>query len=506
MPLLRGVPTGRTIDVHFRIFEHTDATAAVQEPIVAFEGGPGYSTIDSSDYYRFMLGPLLATHDLILMDQRGTGASDAIACPDLQHEIGTYVDAVAACAHQLGEAANAYGSAAVADDLASILDALGVLARRRVRGLLRELPRAGLRAASPEPHASRRAGRHLRRLVRSARTRRRRVAAARLGDALRSRRHLPGHPRSDLALRTTARDATAGRRRRGCRRQPGAGAAHAGVARTTPVRRHLHVRDLRRLPGRPPGVRPGDDAPMLRASRRRPGDDAPMLRLAAEDLGSTSPGNDVTAYSEGDAAAVSCHDYPVVWDRAAPFAEREHQLDQVLDGLPATAFAPFSNDAWLDSVYEYELVNGLSAVAGAAAGRRHDGADEAAPSRPAGPRAERRVRRHDPAVGRASGGEGVAELDVRRGRERGPRDGARRLRGMRVGDRAAVRPHPRCREHVVRLPHASDPRGGRLPPLGGRGAAGPAGADGAMRRSPSTVRWRGSPAKPSATRSPAGGA
>ena len=344
VPLFRGVPTGRTIDVHFRIFEHTDATAAVQEPIVAFEGGPGYSTIDSSDSYRFMLGPLLATHDLILMDQRGTGASDAIACPDLQHEIGTYVDAVAACAHQLGEAANAYGSAAVADDLASILDALGVW-RVDVYG---DSYGSYLAQVFALRHPNR-------------------TRAVVLDGTY------------DDSFDPLARDAAASLRNAWATLCDRAGTCPGILDQISRFERRLETRPLVGVGEDADGNRVqvrltpaslaqllydatytfviyGDFPAALQAYDR--GDDAPMLRLAAEDLGSTSPGGDVTAYSEGDAAAVSCHDYPVVWDRAAAFAEREHQLDQVLDGLPATAFAPLSNDAWLDSVYEYELVKG----------------------------------------------------------------------------------------------------------------------------------------------------
>ncbi|HEY6566122.1 MAG TPA: alpha/beta fold hydrolase, partial [Actinomycetota bacterium] len=104
----------------------SDPDAAAQEPIVAMEGGPGYGSIGSVGSYRILFGPLLQTRDLIVMDQRGTGGSEAIKCPDLQRGRGDYVDAVTACAEQLGANANTYGSAAAADDLAAILAGLGV--------------------------------------------------------------------------------------------------------------------------------------------------------------------------------------------------------------------------------------------------------------------------------------------------------------------------------------------------------------------------------------------
>jgi pimeloyl-ACP methyl ester carboxylesterase len=60
------------------------------------------------------------------MDQRGTGGSGAIDCPALQEGVGDYADAAGDCAESLAGAANAYGTAAAADDLAAILDALDV--------------------------------------------------------------------------------------------------------------------------------------------------------------------------------------------------------------------------------------------------------------------------------------------------------------------------------------------------------------------------------------------
>jgi pimeloyl-ACP methyl ester carboxylesterase len=128
VPLYWSLPDGggRRLTVHFRVYLHTDATAKAAEPVVGFEGGPGYGSIGSAGSYLALLGPLRATHDLIVMDQRGTGSSDPIRCPALQQGRGNFVDAAAACARRLGPAANAYGSAAVAEDLHAILRGLGI--------------------------------------------------------------------------------------------------------------------------------------------------------------------------------------------------------------------------------------------------------------------------------------------------------------------------------------------------------------------------------------------
>ncbi len=127
MPLFWDRPgEGEPLSVRFRVYRRSDPDAPAEAPIVAFEGGPGYGSIGSNAAYRFLFEPLLRDRDLILMDQRGTGASSTIDCPALQKGIGNYTRAVAACAEQLGDAANAYGSAAAADDLAAILAALEV--------------------------------------------------------------------------------------------------------------------------------------------------------------------------------------------------------------------------------------------------------------------------------------------------------------------------------------------------------------------------------------------
>ncbi|HTG47747.1 MAG TPA: alpha/beta fold hydrolase [Actinomycetota bacterium] len=344
VPLYRDGSSSRTIDVHFRVFEHTDRTAPVQEPIVAFEGGPGYSTIDSAPYYEFLFGPLLATHDLILMDQRGTGRSGAIACPELQQQTGTVEDASAACARRLGDAANAYGSAATADDLVAILDALGVW-------------RVDLYGDSYGTYLAQ-------------------VFALRHPNRTRA---VVLDGTYDDSFDPLARDAAASLRHSFatvCARAGTCPGILAGIAR---FERQLEERPLvgrsEDADGTPVDVRltPASlaqllydatytfviyrDFPAALAAYER-GDDAPMLRLAAEDLGSTGPGNDVEAYSEGADMAVSCHDYPVVWDRAASPAERQRQLDQTLDALSPAAFAPLSNQAWLNSTYEVELVDG----------------------------------------------------------------------------------------------------------------------------------------------------
>ena len=126
VPLDRAHPGLGKATVRYAVVRHTDPSRPPLEPIVAFEGGPGYGSIGSASTYLFMLGKLHRRHDLIVMDQRGTGSSGAIDCPALQAGIPPYAAAAAACARQLGRTASAYGTGAVADDLAAILRELHV--------------------------------------------------------------------------------------------------------------------------------------------------------------------------------------------------------------------------------------------------------------------------------------------------------------------------------------------------------------------------------------------
>jgi pimeloyl-ACP methyl ester carboxylesterase len=98
-----------------------------------------------------------------------------------------------------------------------------------------------------------------------------------------------------------------------------------------------------------------DMAAALSALER--GDRVPFLRLAAEDLPFTG-GGPVASYSEGAYAAVACHDYPTLWDPAAPFAARRDQLAAARAGLAPDTYAPFPNDIWLKSLYIDQIVTG----------------------------------------------------------------------------------------------------------------------------------------------------
>jgi pimeloyl-ACP methyl ester carboxylesterase len=119
----RSVPG--TIDIHYEWYPHTNPTPATGT-IVAIEGGPGYGSCESRDWYLEAFAPLFGDRDMLLVDARGTGLSGAIDCPAAQTDGVVTHASVAACGATLGSTSDLYGSDLAADDMEAILDTLGV--------------------------------------------------------------------------------------------------------------------------------------------------------------------------------------------------------------------------------------------------------------------------------------------------------------------------------------------------------------------------------------------
>jgi pimeloyl-ACP methyl ester carboxylesterase len=119
-----GAIPGR-ISIYFEFYPHTARSKSLGT-LVAAEGGPGYPTTLSRDEYLALFKPLRSRRDILLMDNRGTGQSGAVNCPELQTADKWNVQMNGACGRSLGQSAPLYSTAYAADDLAAILEALGV--------------------------------------------------------------------------------------------------------------------------------------------------------------------------------------------------------------------------------------------------------------------------------------------------------------------------------------------------------------------------------------------
>ena len=124
VPLDRADPLSGLIPIHFELYVHTDPRPAKSAIIVNF-GGPGASTTAMRSIPRSWFGPAYAQHDVLLIDDRGTGGSGALDCPAYQHDTGPLLDIVGECATQLGASATDDSTAEVAADDDAIRAALG---------------------------------------------------------------------------------------------------------------------------------------------------------------------------------------------------------------------------------------------------------------------------------------------------------------------------------------------------------------------------------------------
>jgi pimeloyl-ACP methyl ester carboxylesterase len=88
--------------------------------VLALAGGPGSAAIPEAPGFARTLAPLLRRRDLLLIDQRGTGVSDPIACPTVNRLASWSADLVARCARALGPARAFYGSLDTARDVADV--------------------------------------------------------------------------------------------------------------------------------------------------------------------------------------------------------------------------------------------------------------------------------------------------------------------------------------------------------------------------------------------------
>jgi pimeloyl-ACP methyl ester carboxylesterase len=328
-------PGAGTIRVGFAFVPARDQSRPTLGTLVPHEGGPGYSTTGTGASYAAMYGPMLRRRNLLLVDQRGTGRSTPIDCPDLQNLTTAYSMAARRCSQSLGPRRDDYTSARSADDLAAVVRALGL-------GPI-DLYGDSYGTFFAQVFAGRHGG-----LLRS----------VVLDGAYPTYGESAWYPTQTPAMRTSFEKV--------CRRA--APCRHGGAGFDTAIRRVLE--QVRRHPWH--GVsHDGDGRRMrvtvnganlttvafgatygpytyremtaaLRSALR--GDRVPLLRLVAEAIGGGTNAGPIGAYSEGADAAVICHDYPQLYDMTARPRVRLRQYHATLarrtHELPGT-YAPF---------------------------------------------------------------------------------------------------------------------------------------------------------------------
>lgn len=343
-----------TIDIAFEFYPQTDAGRTNAGAIVAVEGGPGYPSTGTRSSYLALFAPLRADRHLLLVDNRGTGGSAAVNCPALQHDALYRSASVAACGTALGASAALYGSALAADDLAALLDALGI-ARVDLYG---DSYGTFFAQAFAGRHPA-----HLRSVVLDA-------AYAVVGAD-------PWFPEAAPQARAAFDQACA--RSAACAAQPGPSMgridALLNALRAAPVtgtapdgegQPQTATADAKGLAyvmfsnGSGPVVYRELDA----AARAWGGGDiAPLLRLVAENqtsANSVSVAPRPRSYSAGLFTTVSCADYTQIYRMTdAPAARRAQAASSIAAKKLSTPdlYAPFTFDEFLSMPQDYSVVN-----------------------------------------------------------------------------------------------------------------------------------------------------
>ncbi|HEY1538788.1 MAG TPA: alpha/beta hydrolase [Solirubrobacteraceae bacterium] len=307
---------------------------ATRPPIVGLTGGPGQAGVVFASDYDYILPT--AGRDLVLFDQRGTGASGLLRCPQLERRVQVDVGAAAAaCGRSLGPRRSFYTSADSADDIEALRVRLGV-------------PRIALYAVSYGTRVAleyaRRYPQHVERMI--------------LDSAV-------GIDAPDPFGRETLA-AVAHVLRAACRFGCGGAQAHpvADLARLVQRLRRSPIRTTLRHGGHRVPVTvtvddllgmlvSGDLAPVF--LRRIP----PAVRLALHgdvralaglevspyDLEDDDP---VSEFSSALYAATTCEEGPFAWDPSAAAATRLRQARAALAATPLRTLAPFDRASALD--------------------------------------------------------------------------------------------------------------------------------------------------------------
>jgi pimeloyl-ACP methyl ester carboxylesterase len=302
--------------------------------LLVLAGGPGQAATPLREEIEAALAPALGARELVVFDQRGTGAG-ALRCPTVEGpEVRDETGAVAACAARLGASSSHFTTRDSVEDIDAVRDALGAQ-RISLLGVSYGTKVAlGYAVAHPD---------RVDRLV------------------LDSPVALDGPDpfgRSGLAaLPRVLADLCRGRRCRGVTGDPLgdlgrlAGRLRAGPLRGTVIgphgqRRRSTLRESGLL-----GLLLASDVdptllPALPAATRSAlrGDGAPLLRLAKTAAAAEAPERP-SEFSTALLVATLCEESAFPWSRGASVDQRRAELGAAVESLGDAPFAPFGRAA-----------------------------------------------------------------------------------------------------------------------------------------------------------------
>lgn len=105
---------------------HRAPVGEAREAVIALAGGPGQAAIPFGEQFAHLLGPIAATRDLIVFDQRGIGLSRPLSCHRFELDAGGPAGRqLAECAAQIGPTRSDYTTAQTVADIEAIRQAGG---------------------------------------------------------------------------------------------------------------------------------------------------------------------------------------------------------------------------------------------------------------------------------------------------------------------------------------------------------------------------------------------
>jgi pimeloyl-ACP methyl ester carboxylesterase len=328
-----------TIPLHYAIQRRHRAGQPI---LIALSGGPGQSSIGAAGALEGTFAPALRRYRMVVLDQRGTGKSAVLDCPNVQmlRSLDAFLpEALAACAQRIGPRRAFFSTADTVADLEALRTALGA-------------PKIAISGISYGTDVA----------LQYARAFPDRVDRLILDSIVG-----PSGPNPFLLdtyrnLPRVLREQCAGGRCRGITDDP-VGDVGALVARlgSGPLRGHAF--DLR---GRSVAVSyanadelsflltAGDLNPFLQAAlpgaiaSARAGDTTPLMRLRRIGQGRRMP---LAGLSFGLNVTTGCLDTPLPYPLATPLADRPAIAQQALEQIPPSDYAPFDGQTVLRTSY-----------------------------------------------------------------------------------------------------------------------------------------------------------
>jgi pimeloyl-ACP methyl ester carboxylesterase len=338
VPLDRTGTMPGTVPLHYAVQRR-----GPKKILIALSGGPGQSAVSSASSFAISLDPALRRYRLAVLDQRGTGKSGVLSCPNLQRlrSLDPYTpQAVANCANRIGPRRAFYTTADTVLDIDALRQALGA-------------DKIALMGISYGTHVALQYARafpeHVDRLILDS------IVGpdgpdAFLLDTYRNMPRVLAEQCAHGACRNATKDPVAD-----------VGALVRRINAGGPLRGDYYDASGRRRTTQystPDELSflliSGDLNPFLQAalpaamSAARRGDTAPLMRLRRIGQGGPTAEEDL---SVGLNAATGCEDVTLPYPRDAPVADRAVAAQQALAAIPPTDYDPFDGQTVLRTSY-----------------------------------------------------------------------------------------------------------------------------------------------------------